>query len=257
MLTTCRRVRRVFRLGLAFILLFGGCTDMRFPDPAVRYVAFGDSSTKGPSTRDYPDILREQMGEAPETFANEGSGGETSEEGVDRLNELLSNGIFPNAEVLFYWQGGNDITEFIGDFDPFLIFSPDEEGYLFSGPLANRLDETQANIEAAISSAQEAGLVVYVATYYFLRENIAECDPLPLDILLPGQAVNANAYVAMLNERIRQAAARQGAFLVDVAAEDEVIRADPANYFNCNHLSEQGNEIIAGLFFDAVTAAVE
>lgn len=245
------------KLGLAVVFLWtGGCVEMRAPDPAVRYIAFGNSTTKGPSTRDYPDILREMLGEPPETFANEGKGGETSEEGVIRLNDLLSDGIFPNAEVLFYWEGGNDITDFIEEHDPFLFFpSPSDPDYPFDDDLAEQLDETQANVESAIATAQNAGLVVYVSTSYFLRENIAECDALPLDIVLPSQAVNANAYLVRLNDRIRQAAADRGAILVDVAAEDEVIRADPDNYFNCNHLSEQGNEIVAELFFNAITSA--
>ncbi|GAG17174.1 unnamed protein product, partial [marine sediment metagenome] len=71
------------------------------------------------------------------------------------------------------------------------------------------------------------------------------------------QAVNANAYLGRLNERIREAVAARGAILVDVGAEDEVIRPDQANYFNCNHLSEQGNEIVAELFFDAITATAD
>ncbi len=250
---------QTYRLGLAVIFLWTvGCVEMRAPDPAVRYIAFGNSTTKGPSTRDYPDILRELLGEPPEVFANEGAGGETSEEGVVRLNDLLSYGIFPNAEVLLFWQGGSDLTDFIKDYDPFLVFpSPDDPDYWFDDDLTEQLDETQANIESAIACAQNAGLVVYVSTYFFLRENIAECDPLPLNILLPPQAVNANAYLARLNERIREAVADRGAILVDVGAEDEVIRADQANYFNCNHLSEQGNEIVAELFFDAITATAD
>ena len=48
---------------IAAFVLVGGCADFRLPDPAVVYVAFGDSSTAGPSERDYPDILRELLGE--------------------------------------------------------------------------------------------------------------------------------------------------------------------------------------------------
>ena len=39
---------------------------------------------------------------------------------------------------------------------------------------------------------------------------------------------------------------------MDVAASAGVISADPDNYFNCNHLSESGNTIVANLFFSAV-----
>ncbi|MEK7756569.1 MAG: hypothetical protein AAB385_05100, partial [Planctomycetota bacterium] len=64
---------------------------------------------------------------------------------------------------------------------------------------------------------------------------------------------NANAYIARLNERIRTAADNQDAVLVDVAAVDDVLRQDQANYFDCNHLSEQGNGIVANLFFQSIT----
>jgi len=240
-------------LGVVVTLLFlGGCVEIRVPDPNVRYVAFGDSSTSGPSTRDYPDILRSLLDETPETFANEGGSGETSGEGLTRLKSLLADGIFPNADVLLYWEGGNDITGFIKDKDPFLLASPDDPDYPLSNDLAQRLAETQANIESAVAAAQSVGLRVYAATYFLLLEDIAECGALPLDVVLPGQARNANVYIARLNERIRAAAANQGAVLVDVAAADDILRQDQANYFDCDHLSEQGNGIVANLFFQSI-----
>jgi len=241
------------RFGVVVTLLFlGGCVEIRVPDPNVRYVAFGDSSTSGPSTRDYPDILRSLLDEAPETFANEGGGGETSGEGLARLKSLLADGIFPNADALLYWEGGNDITGFIKDNDPFLLASPDDPDYSLSNDLTQRLAETQANIESAVAAARNAGLRVYAATYFLLLEDIAGCDALPLNVVLPGQARNANVYIARLNERIRAAAANQGAVLVDVAAADDILRQDRANYFDCDHLSEQGNAIVANLFFQAI-----
>jgi len=240
-------------LGVALAPLFlGGCVEIRVPDPKVRYVAFGDSSTSGPSTRDYPDILRSLLGEACETFANEGRSGETSAEGLARWKSLLSGGIFPNADVLLYWEGGNDVTGFIKDRDPFLLVSPDDAEYPLSDDLTLHLAETQANVESAVTAGRDAGLRVYVGTYFFLREDLAQCDALPLPVVLPSQARNANAYIARLNERIRAAATNQGAVLVDVAAADDTLRQDQANYFNCNHLSEQGNTIVANLFHQAI-----
>ena len=59
----------------------------------------------------------------------------------------------------------------------------------------------------------------------------------------------------MRNVQIRAAAIAQGAILVNVAAKNAVIQADEANYADCNHLSTQGNDIVAGLFADAVTAS--
>jgi len=237
------------------VLLVGGCVDIRVPDHNVRFIAFGDSATAGPSTRDYPDILREHLGFEPEAFANEGSSGETSEEGLVRLDSLLADGIYPSAVALLYWEGGNDVTDFIEEHDRLLLFSPDDEDYPLAEELAQQLDATQANVESAITAGQDAGLEVFVATYYFVREEAQECDPLPLNLMLAWQAERSNTYVARLNERIRNAVAAQGAILVDVAMLDDVIRPDPQNYFNCNHLSEQGNEIVADLFVDEITAS--
>ena len=247
--------KRVVRLGIATVLIgaLSGCVEIRMPDPDVVYIAFGNSTTAGPSTRDYPDILRELLGKPSESFANEGSSGETSSEGLTRLRGLFSNEIFPNAETLLYWESGNDITAFIKDHDPFVLFSPMDADYPFTAELLARLDATQDNIEAAIGAAQGGGLDVYVATYFTMREDLQQCDALPLDVILPVQAQRANAYITLLNARIRAAVAATGATLVDVAIAGAVLRSDPANYHNCNHLSAQGNAVVAQLFFDALS----
>lgn len=237
---------------LAMPWMVGGCVEIRVPDALVSYVAFGDSTTQGPSARDYPDILRELLGTAPETFANEGLGGETTEEGLTRLKSLLASGLFPEAAILMYWEGGNDVTDFIQEHDPFLLFSLSDPDYPFAAALSDRLDEVQGNIEEAILAAQRARLNVFVATYFLLREELGICDALPLDLLLPAQARRANEYVLALNERIRLATANRGALLADVGASAGVLAADPANYFNCNHLSEQGNTIVANIFLDVL-----
>jgi len=234
------------------VLGAGGCVDLRVPDPNVRYLAFGESSTAGPSERDYPDILREKLGEPPETFANEGHSGETSQEGLQRLRNLIEWDIYPNAKVLLYWEGGNDITDFIKDHDPFLFTSPADPDYSMTERLTGELDDIQANIEAAIQTGRGAGLTVYAATYYLLREDLDKCDALPLDIIFPAQARHANDYLTMLNERIRQASRNAGAVLVDVESRDGQLRSDANNYHNCNHLSAEGNEIVADLFYDVV-----
>lgn len=237
------------------VLSVSGCGTqmiMRVPDPAVRYIAFGDSTTAGPAERDYPDILRELLGEPVETFANEGKSGESAEEGLVRLDVLLSRRIYPNARVLLYWEGGKAIVEFTEDYDPFLVFSADDPAYPYAEELEEVLTEAQTTIEQAIGSAVDAGLVVYIATYFPLAPDFTECDALPFDIILPSQAQNANSYVMMLNEHIRSAAVNGGATVVDVEASADVLQADPANYFNCNHLSTSGNEVVAHLFYDAI-----
>ncbi len=237
------------------VILVPGCTGIRLPDPRVRYVAFGDSATAGTELSNYPAILRELLGEPPETFANEGKGGETSGEGLVRLRSLLATDVFPNAEVVFYWDGGNDITEFLQAFDPLVLFSPGGPEYPFFEELSLTLDETQSNLNLAVAAVQEAGLQVFMATYYPLREDLQVCDALALDVIFPAQAQRVNIYLQRLNERIRTVAVETGAVLVDVAAEDEAIRASRDNYSDCNHLTQTGNAIVAGLFFDAMTSA--
>ena len=248
-----------FRAGTAIVAALGaplatGCVELRIPDPDVVYVAFGDSATRGPSDRDYPDILRERLDAPAGSMANEGASGETAQEGVDRLRGLLANDIFPNAEHLLYWQGGNDITDFIKDVDPLLLSSPDDPDYPFATRLDGKLDSIAAAVAEAIRAGQEAGLRVHVATYFFLRENVGDCPALFLNIILPAQAENANAYITRLNARIREAVGDTRATLVDVADEDERLRGDPANYFNCNHLSAQGNDVVAALFATSIEA---
>lgn len=240
------------------ILLVTNCgsnTAFRIPDQNVLFVAFGDSTTAGPSERDYPDILREKLQQPPGTFSNEGRGGETTAEGLERLGELIEFGIFPNAEILIYWEGGNDINEFLADHDRLLLFSPDDPDYPFPNSLSNLLQDITTNIREAVGLAQGAGWEVHVATFFPIVASFGQCPALPLDIILPGQAINANAYIRLLNDSIRSAAATGGANVLDVSSLGDLLTADGDNYFNCNHLSAVGNEIVAEFFADELIAA--
>ena len=248
---TKQRLRIWMLLGA--IIPVGGCMDFQIPDPNVRYIAFGSSTTKGPSTRDYPDILRERLGEDPSTFANEGNSGEEIADAITRLQSLISRDIYPNATTLLIWHGGNDIINFIGKTDSLLIFSPNAANYPFEDQLDDALDIIQADIELEIGIAQDAGWEVYIATLYPIREQNGTCDPLPFNILLAPQAANANVYLRRLNDRIRLAAANTGAILVDIEAIEDEITESAANYFDCNHLSEAGNTIAAELFFTIIS----
>jgi lysophospholipase L1-like esterase len=235
----------------------GACVPIRVPDPAVRYIALGDSTTADDSSDGYVEQLRVLLGEPPEALANEGVSGETSEEGLARFEGILADGLYPEAQVLLYWEGGNDVTDFISDFDPFLLFSPDDPEYPYTQELETQLAAAQSNIESVIVQARQAGLDVFVATMYFIREDVGTCDALPLDVILPSQAFNANAYVSRLNERIREAATGWGATVVDVAAQDDVLRAEADHYRDCNHLSGEGNAIVAGVFYEAIVGPTD
>ncbi len=222
-------------------------------DPNVRIVLFGDSTTDGPSEMNYAEFLPDLLNEPSSAFSNQGKSGENTTDGRIRLHELLESVVFPNAHVLLYWQGGNDISDFTKDMDPLLFRSPDDDSYPFQDELITQLDTAQANIESAIASAQQAGYEVFVATYFFIPDAILECDSLLFDIIIPGQARNANGYLRKLNERIRLAAANRNAQLVDIATLDETLRATLDNYDDCNHLSARGNEIAAQFFAGVIT----
>ena len=250
-----RIVSSLLILPILLVTSCGSGTAFRVPDPNVLFVAFGDSTTAGPSERDYPDILREKLQQPPGTFSNEGRGGESTEKGLERLGDLIEFGIFPNAEIFIYWEGGKDISEFIGDHDRFLLFSPEDPNYPFPDSLVNLLAEITTNIRDVVRLARGAGWEVYVATFFPIVANFGECPALPLDIILPGQAINANAYIRLLNDSIRSAAATGGANLLDVSSLGDLLTADGDNYFNCNHLSAVGNEIVAEFFADELLAA--
>jgi hypothetical protein len=244
------RMRAVPALLLVVAGLSGCGTPL--PDPAVRYIAFGDSTTANLAERQYWEILRDNLGQPADSYAGQGQGGEPTAEGLERLGDLLDNEIYPNAEVLLYWQGGKDILEFVQGRDPLLLLSPNAVDYPFATDLETALDTTQANIEQAVAMGRQAGLTVYVSTYYYFNTQTGRCRPTVLGVLLPDQQARVTEYIQLLNERIRQAAANAGAVLVDVGAQAETIVADPANYTDCNHLSEKGNQIVAGIFQAAI-----
>jgi lysophospholipase L1-like esterase len=222
------------------------------PDPNVRYVAFGDSATAGVNGRAYPEILRELLGEPEGSFANEGEGGETTQEGLVRIQDLLDADLFPNADVWLYWLGGNDAVGFVGENDPQLHFPPNAPDYPFAVEWSAQLDETQMNIESAINLLHEAGKQVFVATIVPVDSNTADCPPLAGASMSSQQADVANGLILQLNEAIRVAVDGESAIFVDMAAAGDELRADPVHYTDCNHLSEQGNEIVAAVFLNAI-----
>lgn len=234
------------------VMMLAGCSDLQFPDPDVMYIAFGDSATNGPSDKNYHAFLREMLGEPRSSLVNEGMGGETSGEGLSRLRDLLANELYPNASVLLYWEGGVNITGFIRQNDSFLTRSPDDEDYPFTNELTRMLDQLQSDLESGITEAQERQLTVYIATYFPLFVGFIGCDTLPLNLQFSGQAVNGQAYIDLLNERIRLAAENTRAILVDVATDGR-IPTNSDHYEDCNHMSVSGNELVAETFFEVLS----
>ncbi len=252
-------IKNVSRIVSCSLFLFAinltGCVPIMppLPQPDVKYIAFGDSTTDGPSDRNYPDILQELLGEPVGSFINLGKSGETSEEGLQRVNSALNVTTFPNVQFFLYWEGGNDVADFIGENDPLLLRSPDDPDYPYTTSLTNMLDALENNIEEVIRNAKDANLDAYIATYFPLAPTITSCGALAFDLLLPGQAEVAQVYIDLMNERIRNVASTNSATLVDVSTLAATLQANSDNYHDCNHLTEQGNTIVAELFFSEIT----
>lgn len=178
---------------LPLTLAIAGCAAA--PDPAVRYIAFGDSTTAGPADTQYWQFLRDDLHQPAESFAGQGRGGEQTANGLDRLQGLLDAGLYPNARVLLYWQGGNDLIAFVHSHDPLLVLSPKAADYPFVAELAAALDTTQGNIEQAIRLGRQAGLTVYAANYFYLSAQTGQCKPALLGVLLPTQQDRVTEYI--------------------------------------------------------------
>jgi lysophospholipase L1-like esterase len=248
-------VATITLLPLLMVPAFEGCTPIvqQRTNPAVRFIAFGDSATNGPEKSNYPDLLAEKMGMAPNAFVNEGRGGENTRQGLLRLGHLLAKRFYPGAAVLLYWQGGKDVMEFIQKNDPLLVYSPADAKYPFREAWQNELNGIQQRIEEALRIAAKNGLKVYVATYYPIQAGL-KCKAAGMKMLSTTQAAIANVYVSDLNDRIRLAAKKQNAVLVDVAVKIRKIGPAQKLYDDSVHLNERGHHIVADCFMEAILA---
>jgi lysophospholipase L1-like esterase len=223
-----------------------GCNDpvgFRIPDPDTRIIAFGDSATAGADAQGYPEMLPGLLAISADSVANEGVGGEETAAGLPRLRSLIDREIFPNAENIILWEGGVDLIHFVAGSDPNLQWNPADEGYPLRDQLADVLDKVESNLSAMAGLAQAAGWNVYLVTYFPI--STANACPLFSFELNPQQAQAVDAYFHSLNERIRSAASNNDCVLIDVAAIGSQLQSDPANYLDCNHLSDQGNALVA------------
>ena len=71
-----------------------------------------DSTTAGPADLSYPDFLPELLDQPADAIANEGIGGEDTGEGLNRLQELLDLGPYPNSNTMLYCQVGHVLRRF-------------------------------------------------------------------------------------------------------------------------------------------------
>lgn len=217
----------------AFFAVFSiGCENL--PQPSVKIIAFGDSSTI-----EYPDYLPQYLLIPEKEIANRAVGGETTEEGLKRLNDLIVYRTFPNGQALLYWEGGNDLIDLITQLDPLLLFSPYDPNYFMKEQLDLEINKIKTNITQIIQKAKSQGWNVFIGTYPDLMP--INCPAMPIKILLPAQAQIANEYQQILNNAIQEIALLNGATIVNIDNYEFLI----TQYKNCNHLNTEGNQIVA------------
>lgn len=238
-------MRKLFPILCLLFIIGCGYT----PKPNVEIICFGDSSTAGAVDPSYPSILAGLMGIEEQKIDNAGNSGETTKEGLDRLQELITFGIYPNATTFIYWEGGNDITDFVMSVDPLLLFSPNDPGYMFTAQLSAELSRIKNNFQAAIQMAVDQGWNVYIADYYPLLENgiaTLPCPASPINIITEMQAKRVNEYGAFLNTTIGEVATNNASVtLIPVSSTGGVLQLDVTRWHNCNHLNAIGNQVVA------------
>lgn len=234
-------------IGIAALAAVVGCEK-------VRYVTFGDSAT----ACGYGRVLEDLLDEGDGIVANEGRGGERVAEGVERLEQQLSLGIYPNAEAYLWLEGGNDMLGFIRLHDPALVHSPLQDDYPFAAEWAEQRATVAQWLQAGIDLLGERGIDVVLGTYYQVLPGVCPCgltvDPDTgerLPSFTDEQAANANAYIATLNETIREVAAASDVPLADL----EGALSHPFHYRDCIHPSPAGNVPIAEIWYETLTGA--
>jgi lysophospholipase L1-like esterase len=246
-----RKISTLLLFFLATTLTAGSCCPNPSPDPL--YVAFGDSITAGKDSPTYPHALASLLGLSPGKIANEGKSGESAHSGLERIQELFQEcNRYPNAIALLYLEGAAGLIDWIQEEDPLLLWDPLHPSYPLTAQLNERLANIQNNVKSAIQTAQGSVATTYVATYFDLLPWVSPCDAFALPFLLPAHTEIANNYTLLLNERISQAALETGSTLVDINAELGALEGDSSNFFDCNHPSGSGNQLIADVFHDVL-----
>ncbi len=124
---------KVWLIGIALLLSACGSDDLQPLSADDVIVAFGDSLTAGKGVakpQSYPAVLSELTGFR---VVNSGVSGETTEEGLQRLPEVLDQ---ENPSLLILFEGGNDILQSLD------------------------LNKTKANLDAMIKLAKERGIQI-------------------------------------------------------------------------------------------------
>ncbi len=247
-----RKVMGSSILFAAVVFLLSGCCQA--PNPNALYVCFGDSITKGKDSPTYPAALTGLLDLSSNQVANEGDSGESANNGADRIQNLFGScDAYPNAVALLYLEGAAGLIDWIQETDPILLFDPLGPGYPYQAALNERLGNIKNNIIDAIHTAQSDVDTIYMGNYFYLRSGISPCDAFGAPFLPPAAAEKANHYTDLLNEKIAEAAAETGSILVDINQEGH-LEDSADNFIDCNHPSGEGNQIIAEVFYNAITS---
>jgi lysophospholipase L1-like esterase len=194
---------------------------------ATRYVAFGDSITEGKlsngdlTQNSYPNGLKRELElrYTSQVFVvlTEGGGGETTGGGVNRLPGVLNA---DNPEVLLLLEGVNDLVP---------------AGSAGISPMVS-------NLRTMINQAQGRGIRVFLGT-------------IPPEIP-NAQRAGAQPFIVPANDQIRALAGSTGATLVDVY---QALIGSLTTFIGPDglHPTEQGYQMIARTFFDAIRQRLE
>ena len=194
---------------------------------ATRYVAFGDSITEGKLSNGditqtpYPAGLKREleMRYSSQVFLvfAEGGGGETTAGGASRLPGVLNA---DTPEVLLLLEGVNDLAS---------------AGSAGISPMIS-------NLRSMVQQAQSRAIPVFLGT-------------LPPEIP-NAQRAGAQPFIVPANDQIRALAGSTGATLVDVY---QALIGSLTTFIGPDglHPTEQGYQMIAKTFFDAVRQRLE
>ncbi|MBZ0271264.1 SGNH/GDSL hydrolase family protein [bacterium] len=234
-------MRKAFRIFVVIAAVIGmrGAWAPAFADD-TQVVCFGDSATEGAVNLSFPDFLEFFVDPGDGEVVNEGDSGETTDEGYWRALGLVVTFRHAGAKVWTYWEGGNDLIDWVEQNDPYLLSDPASPTYPYRAELDAKLALIRKNIKRTVNLIRTTGSDVVIGTYAPLVPWLA-CDPSPLGFLTPALAEIANHYQAELNDAIRAAAADLSAPVNDIAADLGFVNGHIVNYHDCNHLNALGN----------------
>jgi lysophospholipase L1-like esterase len=212
-------------------------------------VCFGDSATHGAVDEHYPSYLEAWINPSSDDVVNEGKNGETSGEGLSRLRHIIDSHEYPNAKVYAYWEGGNDVIDWVQEVDPYLVWDPANPNYPFRNQLNSILSNMKDNLRQGVYKIQETTAQPILGNYYYLISYI-RCPLSPIGFLLPRMTTIANHYVDEITTTIYDLAAEEQIPLADINGE---LGQMPYEYYHdCNHASAIGNEAIAEVWYDVI-----